>query len=150
MRAALFKGKDYPLTIQEIKKPKPVKDQVRIRLHTAALNHRDLWIVREQAQHFPDGIALGSDGCGVVEDVGEDADPMLIGMEVIINPSLEWGVTPLYRAILLRYSAFLITARSAITSLSPRIYIRTPRAPELGRSRSHTVIRAYGVPRIVL
>jgi len=95
MRAALFKGKDYPLTIQEIKKPKPVKDQVRIRLHTAALNHRDLWVVQEQAQHFPDGIILGSDGCGVVEDVGEDADPMLIGMEVIINPSLEWGSNPI-------------------------------------------------------
>lgn len=95
MRAVRFKGKDYPLTIQEIKKPKPVKDQVRIRLHNAALNHRDLWILQEQAQHFPDGIILGSDGCGVVEDVGEDADPMLIGMEVIINPSLEWGSNPI-------------------------------------------------------
>jgi zinc-binding alcohol dehydrogenase/oxidoreductase len=92
MRAAFFKGKDLPLSIEKIKKFKPVKDQVLVRLNHAALNHRDLWIWREQASMpNPDGIILGSDGCGVVEDVGEDADPLLIGMEVVINPSLDWG-----------------------------------------------------------
>jgi len=95
MKALLFHGKDYPIAISETKKPKPVKDQVLIRLHHAALNHRDLWLIREQAQHFPDGIILGSDGCGVVEDVGEDADSLLVGMEVVINPSLEWGTNPI-------------------------------------------------------
>jgi zinc-binding alcohol dehydrogenase/oxidoreductase len=92
MRAAFFKGKDLPLSIEKIKKFRPVKDQVLVRLNHAALNHRDLWIWREQASMpNPDGIILGSDGCGVVEDVGEDADPLLIGMEVVINPSLDWG-----------------------------------------------------------
>lgn len=91
MKAALFKGKDYPLTIEEVKKPKPIKDQVLIKLKYAALNHRDLWLLKEQTQHFPNGIILGSDGVGVVEDVGEDADPLLVGAEVVINPSLEWG-----------------------------------------------------------
>jgi zinc-binding alcohol dehydrogenase/oxidoreductase len=94
MRSVLFKGKDYPLAVEPLKKPKPVKDQVLIRLHSAALNHRDIWIIREQAQHFPNGIALGSDGAGIVEDVGEDADPLLIGAEVVINPSLNWGNNP--------------------------------------------------------
>src|SRR5690606_12617852 len=41
-----------------------------------------------------EGIALGSDGSGVVEDVGDDADPLLVGAEVVINPSLEWGPNP--------------------------------------------------------
>jgi zinc-binding alcohol dehydrogenase/oxidoreductase len=91
MKAVLFKGKDYPLTVEEIKKPKPIKDQVLIKMKYAALNHRDLWVIKEQAQHFPNGIILGSDGSGIVEDVGEDADPLLVGAEVIINPSLEWG-----------------------------------------------------------
>jgi zinc-binding alcohol dehydrogenase/oxidoreductase len=94
MKAVLFKGKDFPITIEDIKKPKPVKDQVLIKLKYAALNHRDIWIVQEQAQHFPNGIILGSDGSGVVDDVGEDADPLLVGAEVIINPSLEWGTNP--------------------------------------------------------
>ena len=91
MRAVFFKGKDQPLVIQDIKKFKPVKDQVLVRLHNAALNHRDIWTWREQTNVSTDGIILGSDGCGIIENVGEDADPLLIGLEVIINPSLEWG-----------------------------------------------------------
>src|SRR5688572_23777427 len=95
MRAVFFKGKDQPLVVQEIKKFKPVKDQVLVKLHNAALNHRDIWTWREQTNVTADGIILGSDGCGVIESVGEDADPLLIGLEVIINPSLEWGNNPI-------------------------------------------------------
>jgi zinc-binding alcohol dehydrogenase/oxidoreductase len=94
MRAALFKSKDQPLVVQTIQKPKPVKDQVLIRLYSAALNHRDIWLIREQTQSFPNGITLGSDGSGIVEAVGEDANPLLIGAEVIINPSHNWGTNP--------------------------------------------------------
>lgn len=93
MRASFFTQPGTPLEIREVKKPKPIKDQVLVRLHNAALNHRDLWIQKEQS--FPDGIVLGSDGSGVIEDVGEDADTLLIGMEVIINPSLNWGDNPM-------------------------------------------------------
>lgn len=94
MKAALFRGKDLPLSIEEVKKPKPVKDQVLLKIKFAALNHRDLWLMKEQTENFPDGIIPGSDGVGVIEDVGEDADPLLVGSEVIINPSLEWGNNP--------------------------------------------------------
>ena len=95
MRAVFFKGKDHPLSVETIKKFKPVKDQVLVRLHNAALNHRDIWTWRETST-LPGGpVILGSDGCGVIENVGEDADPLLIGMEVIINPSLEWGNNPI-------------------------------------------------------
>lgn len=94
MKAALFKGKGFPLTVEETKKPKPIKDQALLKMKYAALNHRDLWLMQDQTQQFPNGIILGSDGVGVVEDVGEDADPLLVGAEVIINPSLEWGSNP--------------------------------------------------------
>ncbi len=93
MRAAFFTQKNQPLEIREIKKPKPIKDQVLVRLHAAALNHRDVWTQNEQAAPA-DGIILGSDGSGVIEDVGEDADSLLVGMEVLINPSLNWGNNP--------------------------------------------------------
>ena len=95
MRAVFFKGKDQPLSVQQIKKFRPVKDQVLIRLHNAAINHRDIWTWREQSVSSSDGIILGSDGSGVIEDVGEDADTLLIGAEVIINPSLDWGNNPI-------------------------------------------------------
>lgn len=96
MKAVIFKGSGSPLQVGDFPKPRPVKDQVLIRLKAAALNHRDLWIIEEQtAVSRPEGIILGSDGTGVVEDVGEDADPLLTGAEVIINPSMEWGNNPM-------------------------------------------------------
>jgi zinc-binding alcohol dehydrogenase/oxidoreductase len=94
MKAVLFKGKDQPATVAQVKKPKPIKDQVLIKMKYAALNHRDLWIVKEKSQHSTEGTILGADGAGVVEDVGEDADPLLVGAEVVINPSLDWGNNP--------------------------------------------------------
>jgi zinc-binding alcohol dehydrogenase/oxidoreductase len=94
MRAVYFKSKEQPLVVGPYRKPTPIRDQVLIRLHSAAINHRDLWLIREQTQTFPDGIVLGSDGAGVVEAVGEDANPLLIGTEVVINPSMNWGTNP--------------------------------------------------------
>ena len=47
MRAVFFNGKDHPLVVREVKKFKPVKDQVLVRLHNAALNHLDIWRWRE-------------------------------------------------------------------------------------------------------
>jgi zinc-binding alcohol dehydrogenase/oxidoreductase len=62
--------------------------------------------MQEQAQHFPDGIVLGSDGCGVIEDVGEDADPLLVGAEVVINPALDWGNNPVVQGDAFRILGF--------------------------------------------
>lgn len=106
MVAAVFKGKDFPLQVEDYKRPKPIKDQVLIRLKYAALNHRDLWLMQEQAQHFPQGIILGSDGAGIIEDVGEDADPLLVGGEVVINPSLDWGNNPVVQGDTFRILGF--------------------------------------------
>lgn len=106
MKAACFKSPDQRLTLIDVKKPRPVKDQVLIKLSHAALNHRDLWIMQEQTQSFPNGIILGSDGCGVIEDVGEDADPLLVGAEVVINPSLDWGPNPVVQGDAYRILGF--------------------------------------------
>ncbi|MBS1544302.1 MAG: zinc-binding dehydrogenase [Bacteroidetes bacterium] len=94
MKAVVFRGKDQPLQVEDFPKPKAVKDQVLIHIKHAALNHRDLWVTSEQATVPGGAVILGSDGCGVIEDVGEDADPMLIGSEVVILPSLDWGQQP--------------------------------------------------------
>lgn len=96
MKAFVFRGNQQSNSIEEVAKPKPIKDQLLIRLQYAALNHRDLWILKEQSSVLnSSGVILGSDGAGVVEMVGVDADPSWIGAEVIINPSLEWGDNPI-------------------------------------------------------
>lgn len=96
MKAFVFRGNQHPNAVEEVAKPKAVKDQLLIKLSFAALNHRDLWILKEQSTvPNPAGVILGSDGSGIVEMVGEDADPSWMGAEVIINPSLEWGENPI-------------------------------------------------------
>lgn len=94
MRAAFFVEKGKPLVIKEVPKPKPIKDQVLVRLHAASLNHLDLWNRNEKTPP-ENGVIPGADGSGVIEFVGEDADPLMIGMEVVINPSLNWGPNPI-------------------------------------------------------
>lgn len=81
-----------------MKKPVPIKEQVLVKLHAASLNHRDIWIRTEQTAVPDQGVILGSDGCGVVEAVGEEGDQTLIGKQVVINPSHEWGKDPAYQA----------------------------------------------------
>ncbi|MFZ5971410.1 MAG: zinc-binding dehydrogenase [Bacteroidota bacterium] len=95
MKAILFKGKDQPLVLQEMDSPRPAKDHVLIRLHAAALNHRDVWIRREQILSTDKGIVLGSDGSGMIAAVGEEGDVSSVGRAVVINPSHDWGNNPL-------------------------------------------------------
>ncbi len=80
-----------PLTLVE--KPKTVLGPglVRLRMHAAALNHRDLWIWMGKYANVQYPAVLGSDGCGKVEAVGAGVADSLIGRRVVVNPSLDWG-----------------------------------------------------------
>lgn len=91
MLATFFQGKDQPVLVTNIPKPQPIGDQLLVRIYWAALNHLDIWIRREKTLSQGIRVTQGSDGSGVVEAVGENGDPSLIGKEVIVNPSLDWG-----------------------------------------------------------
>ncbi|MEY3649171.1 MAG: hypothetical protein RLZ13_2056, partial [Bacteroidota bacterium] len=79
--------------IELVALPKPVcqPGEVLIRIKAAALNHRDEWCRKGLYPNIKDGIVLGSDGAGIVEEVGASVDPKLIGLEVMLNPALHWG-----------------------------------------------------------
>ena len=98
MKAALFKEKNLPLRFEEVATLIPSKGQVLVKLRAAALNHRDLWIQKEQAIPSASGIILGSDGSGIIDSVGEAVDENLIGQEVIMNPGIGWGKNPLVQS----------------------------------------------------
>lgn len=74
--------------------PLAAPGQAVVRLATAALNHRDLWIRRGQYANLRFPLIPGSDGAGVVESVGDAADRAWVGREAIINPALDWGDDP--------------------------------------------------------
>jgi NADPH:quinone reductase-like Zn-dependent oxidoreductase len=71
--------------------PVPAAGEALVRLHAAALNHRDVWIKAGQYAGLRFPCRPGSDGAGVVEAVGPGADAGWVGREVIINPGFDWG-----------------------------------------------------------
>jgi zinc-binding alcohol dehydrogenase/oxidoreductase len=79
------------LRLESVPDPQPGPGEVVVRLKAAALNHRDVWIRRGQYAGIKLPVILGSDGAGTVSAVGPKADAKLLGREVVINPSLDWG-----------------------------------------------------------
>ncbi len=83
-----------PLILQERSDWQIAEGQALVRVHAAALNHRDVWIQKGQYAGLKYPIIPGSDGAGVVMEIGgtESATARSwIGKEVIINPALNWG-----------------------------------------------------------
>jgi len=73
------------LSIDEISKPTPSENQVLVQIKAAALNHLDLF-VRKGIPGVPLPIILGSDGAGVIAEIGPNVKKFNIGDEVIIVP----------------------------------------------------------------
>lgn len=96
MKAVVLRevGKPENLKLEEVAEPTPAAGEVVVRLKAAALNHRDLWITLGKYAGIKTPIIVGSDGAGVVSAVGEGGDQSWIGKEVVINPSLDWGIDP--------------------------------------------------------
>lgn len=82
----LEKGKLHVTTMPE---PKAKDGEVIVRLKVAGLNRRDLYI-ESRVGVKDDPLILGSDGAGIIEDVGAGVTDWQVGDEVIINPSLGW------------------------------------------------------------
>jgi NADPH:quinone reductase-like Zn-dependent oxidoreductase len=91
MKAAVISktGTDFLSTIRLVDdwpEPAPGTGQVRVRTEASALNHVDLWIGRRAGLEVPH--ISGSDGCGIVDAVGEDVDDAWVGKRVIFNAAL--------------------------------------------------------------
>ncbi|MEI3611068.1 zinc-binding dehydrogenase [Pseudogracilibacillus sp. SO30301A] len=77
------------LKLRDVPEPKVGKGEVVVSLKVAGLNRRDLYI-KNRWGNKEEALVLGSDGAGVVEDVGEGVEHLSVGDEVIINPALRW------------------------------------------------------------
>lgn len=91
MKALVHQGKKglAGLAYQEIEEAKPAPGEVKVKLLYAGLNHRDLFVLERHPEEAP-GLIIGSDGAGIIEEVGADVTDFTVGDEVIINPSLGW------------------------------------------------------------
>jgi NADPH:quinone reductase-like Zn-dependent oxidoreductase len=92
MKALVLNTNSFQL--EETVTPTLKEHQALVKVHYAALNHRDQWIREGQYAKIQLPAILGSDGCGEVVQVADDADKHWLGKEVIINPNISWGNNP--------------------------------------------------------
>lgn len=97
MKTLVLTGKNEPLVLEERPDLQVTEGEALVKIHAAALNHRDVWIQKGQYAGLKYPIVPGSDGAGVVVAIGGPVGIVghgkesWIGKEVIINPSLNWG-----------------------------------------------------------
>lgn len=70
--------------------PKAGPGEVKIALKAAGLNHRDLFVIGKRHRPEDPALIIGSDGAGIVADIGEGVTKATVGDEVVIVPSLRW------------------------------------------------------------
>lgn len=94
MRAIYLEAINSPFVLIEKEKPAAGPDEAIVQVKAAALNHRDVWIQygRYFTKDYP--AILGSDGAGIVTEVGAGVDQGWVGQEVVIDPSTDWGDNP--------------------------------------------------------
>jgi len=90
MRAVQLTGTNE-LGIADVPVPSAGPGEALVTIKAAALNHRDVWIKLGQYAGLKYPCIPGSDGAGIVTEVGPQVDASWVGREVMINPSFDWG-----------------------------------------------------------
>lgn len=80
------------LTYEDVIDKQPGFGEVKVRLKTAGLNHRDLFLMAGRTNKDTP-LIMGSDGAGRNEAVGEGVTNITVGTDVIINPCIGWETT---------------------------------------------------------
>lgn len=94
MKAVIHNGKAglLGLSVQDVPLTKPGYGEVKVKLKSAGLNHRDLFLMKNKSEQHP-YVILGSDGAGIIEEIGEGVKNVAVQTEVVIFPTLNWDLT---------------------------------------------------------
>jgi NADPH:quinone reductase-like Zn-dependent oxidoreductase len=80
------------LLLEERPLPMPAPGAVRVAVRATGVNHLDTWVRRGVPGHkFPLPLVLGSDGAGVVDEVGAGVTTVKVGDEVVLLPGVSCG-----------------------------------------------------------
>jgi len=96
MKAIVLHGVTEPEAVRlgDADDPIPGPGEAVVRVHAAALNHRDLFICQGQYAGLRFPIIVGSDGAGEVAALGPGAHGRRVGDRVVIDPVFDWGDDP--------------------------------------------------------
>ncbi|GAA4325173.1 zinc-binding dehydrogenase [Mucilaginibacter gynuensis] len=98
MKAIILEGPDKPLVLKEVPTPAPKAGEVLVQLKASSLNRRDWWITQGKYANISYPAILGTDGAGIVTEVGEGVDHDWVGKEVVLYPGYNWGNSEEYQA----------------------------------------------------
>ncbi len=87
------------LAVHEVARPAPGPGEVLVRVHAAALNHIDLFVLGglpKASYTWPH--VVGADGAGRVEAVGDGVTALRPGARVLVNPGLWCAACPVCAA----------------------------------------------------
>ena len=80
------------IKVEDVPEPSFAEDEVLLKIHSAGLNHLDIWVRKSRGGLKTAGPhILGSDAAGVVAAVGTNVKNVKVGDEVILNPGLSCG-----------------------------------------------------------
>lgn len=96
MQAIQLQAVHQPVGLSDVPTPSPKPGEVLVKLHAAALNHRDVWIQKGQYGGLRLPSILGADGAGEVAAHGSGvaADAPATGGKVLLYPGIDWGDNP--------------------------------------------------------
>ena len=98
MKAVVLNKIGEHLKFEDLPIPELDSKEVLVKLSYAAINHRDIYISKGLYAGIKTPCVLGSDGAGIIEEVGGAINEDWIGKEVIINPNINWGDNENYQA----------------------------------------------------
>jgi NADPH:quinone reductase-like Zn-dependent oxidoreductase len=94
MKAVVIQEHGGPekLRIEEIPEPEYSEDEILLKVHSAGLNHLDIWVRKGRGGlNLPRPHIPGSDAAGIVVAAGANVTNVTVGEEVIVNPGLSCG-----------------------------------------------------------
>lgn len=94
MKAIILAETHQAVQLIDASTPTAGPGEVLVNIRAAALNHRDVFIQKGMYPGIKLPVILGSDGAGVVVDIGKGVDSVWRGQDIIINCSLDWGINP--------------------------------------------------------
>ena len=87
-------GGPQNLKIEDVARPNPGPGDVLVRIAAAAFNRRDVYITQGLYPNIQLPRVLGSDGAGVVAELGSGVSGVAVGDDVVIDPMIGWGGDP--------------------------------------------------------
>lgn len=138
MKAAIIQALHKPVSVIEVEKPVAQPGEAVIKISHAALNHRDVWITKGQYAGITLPVIPGSDGCGVVVELGSTEDSVWMGKEVIIQPGKDWG--PLQSHQDIKYSILGMPENGTIAEyVKVSVNQLFPKPPHLSRAEAAAI-----------